>query len=1308
MQPKDLGDVPTHTSGVAEVQLGDEAEKGDKQEKDGKKKEEKPETVGLFELYKFSDTTDKLVLALGVVMAITCGSLFSVMYIMFGDVTQALATYQLPAVGGEDKDKIFLEAVIKFAVEISLLGLGIWISHYIFVTAFNFSAERQVLRVRKEFLKAVLRQDLEWFDTNNTSDFATKLTEDLNKMEDGMGEKVGMLLRFIFAGLTAFIYPFIENWLLSLVLLSLVPILAIMGGAMGKVMTSVSKDELANYGAAGAIAEEVLAAIRTVVAFGGQEKEQEKYNKEVANARKNAFVRGSLTATTMGLMFGVIYGMYGLGLWYGIKLILDDRESPEYLNCSTRCIETYGNTTTLPDYTDHLTECLSSCFRFSPGSVVVCVFGVLQGGMGMGQAGPYGEALGLAMASAAKVFKVIAREPAIDSSSEEGMKPATFGGNIKFRGVNFSYPSRKDIPVLKDFSLDIEKGKTVALVGASGCGKSTCVQLVQRLYDPHSGTITLDGVDLKELNVGWLRRNIGVVGQEPVLFDCSIRENICYAKKDATEEEIVTACKEANAFDFISRLPQQLDTLVGEGGAQLSGGQKQRIAIARALVRLPSLLLLDEATSALDTESEAIVQEALDRIHASRTTIVIAHRLSTVRNADMIVALEEGKVKEKGTHEELMELGGLYRSLVERQLAGKEEVGDGRRKMIDNHLERSAPGRFSTRQMSKQASVTGNPSVEEYEDDKKELKTGMFTLFKRLLAYNKPELPWILLGVVFAFGFAVASPFFAVIFGDFLEGLGMEDIAAARSKSVRDALMMAAVGLLFFVAVGAQGVTFSYSGAMLVERLRVKMFKKIMENEMGNCTYGICSYFHDFLYVGWFDRQENNTGALCSRLSSNAEAVSTGTGAKVGQVVSGISTLLFSNLLAIYYDWRLGLVGLLFNPPLVLGMLLQMRMMSANGPVQKDALEKSSKVAVESITNIRTVAGLTCEGKIYDQFAAALEEPHKSVAKRAHIRGLIFGMTNSLFFLAYGLLFYYGAWLITNDSSGYLKENPMSIWRATIAALQGGMFAGMSFSSLMDVQKMFLAAERIFELLDRDTPASPGSHPLSKIEGNVALTDAQFSYPTRQDVQVLKKLSLAISAGQKVALVGQSGCGKSTVIQLVQRFYDLDSGVLQLESTDITKLNREEVRSKLGIVSQEPVLFNRSIAENIRYGDNGREASMEDVIAAAKKSNIHSFVAALPEGYETNVGAKGTQLSGGQKQRVAIARAMLRDPAILLLDEATSALDSESEKVVQEALEVNILLPNSIFNSSFQFRWLKRAGRPSRSPTDSPLSWGRT
>jgi len=224
----------------------------------------------------------------------------------------------------------------------------------------------------------------------------------------------------------------------------------------------------------------------------------------------------------------------------------------------------------------------------------------------------------------------------------------------------------------------------------------------------------------------------------------------------------------------------------------------------------------------------------------------------------------------------------------------------------------------------------------------------------------------------------------------------------------------------------------------------------------------------------------------------------------------------------------------------------------------------------------------------------------------------------------------------------------------------------------MDIQTLFLAAEKIFDVLDRkskiDTNAGAGLR-LEVLEGNTDIVDGQFSYPTRSDVQVLNKLSMSIKKGEKIALVGESGCGKSTVIQLMQRFYDLDQGSLKLEGQDIKHLNVPFVRSNIGIVSQEPVLFNRSIADNIKYGENARDVSMEEVIAAAKKANIHSFVSSLPEGYETNVGGKGKQLSGGQKQRVAIARAMIRNPAILLLDEATSALDSESEKIVQDALE---------------------------------------
>jgi len=923
--------------------------------------------------------------------------------------------------------------------------------------------------------------------------------------------------------------------------------------------------------------------------------------------------------------------------------MLDDRESSEFANCSTKCI-----TNATKDHPDTLdVDCYSDCFRFDPGSTVVCVFGILQGGMGMGQSATYGEALNLARAAAVQIFQIINRKPPIDSSSDDGEKPAQFEGHIMFKDVSFNYPSRKDVDILKGFNLEIEKGKTVALVGSSGCGKSTSVQLVQRLYDPDSGAVMLDGKDLKDLNVGWLRDHIGVVGQEPVLFDCSIKENICYAKDDASHEDIIKACKEANAFDFIEKLPKKLDTLVGEGGAQLSGGQKQRIAIARALIRNPKLLLLDEATSALDTHSEAVVQAALDKINTGRTTIIIAHRLSTVRNADLIVALQDGKVKEKGTHEELMEIKGLYHSLVERQMAGKEDIEE---------LNQLDDDDDTTVKYSKQDSKKEkyNLHTNKDKDGKQELKVNRITLFMRLLSFNMPELPFIITGLIGALLFGASTPLFAAVFGDILSVLSEQDIAKGRRDSQNAALMLGGIGLAFFIAVFLQGLMFSYSGAKLVERLRKKMFETMLMQEMG-----------------WFDEENNNTGALCARLSSNAEAVSGGTGTKVGQAVGGVATLIFSTVLAIYYNWRLGLATSCFLPPLVLSMLYQMRLMTKEGTVQKEALEKSAKVAVESINNIRTVAGLKCEKKILNQYTSALEKPSKNSKRNAHVRGLIYGFANSFIFYAYGLCFYYGAWLLINVPGSI--ESPFTIWKVAIAILSGGMMVGMSFSSLMDLQTLFIAAEKIFEVIDRktkiDTNDSAGLR-LEALKGNTEIIEGEFSYPTRQDVQVLNKLTMSINSGEKIALVGESGCGKSTVIQLIQRFYDLDKGSLRIEGQDIQQLNVPFVRSKIGIVSQEPVLFNRSIGDNIKYGDNQREVSMEDVIEAAKKANIHNFVSSLPQGYDTNVGGKGTQLSGGQKQRVAIARAMVRNPAIVLLDEATSALDSESEKIVQDALEV--------------------------------------
>ena len=626
---------------------------------------------------------------------------------------------------------------------------------------------------------------------------------DLNKLQEGIGEKIGMMTFFTSTFFLSIITAFVYGWDLTLVIMTMIPFMVIFGGLAAKVQSSFAEKEMAAYGKAGSVAEEALSAIRTVVAFGGQKKEVDSYADNLVGAKKSGILRGTLTGVSGGLMFGIMYMVYALGFWYGIKTIMDDRESEECLAC---------------DGLDF--ECLENCTRYTPRSLLVVFFSVLIGGFQIGQSAPYAEAFATARSAAGKIYRIIERIPDIDSSSEEGKKPSTLEGHIKFENVFFNYPSRKDVKILKGLTIEIPKGKTVALVGSSGCGKSTCIQLVQRFYDPLSGKVSIDGNDIKDLNIGWLRDRIGVVGQEPVLFDLSIKENIRLGNMSASDEDIERAVKQANAYNFIEKLPKKYDTMVGEGGTQLSGGQKQRIAIARALVRNPQILLLDEATSALDTESEKVVQAALDNAREGRTTIVVAHRLSTIRTADTIVAFEEGKVKEIGTHNELMNNKDLYYNLVMRQMANKQDeensavkiypdLEDDEEKEKDDNSE-SKVGKFvrrSSRRLSRQMSVikTGrerNDTIGTLKEEDEDLpKIQMWRIMKR----NSPEYVYIFIGVVMSCAMGAVMPLFGIIFGDILGVLSYPDqdpengIQRARDESVTYALWFVALGFFAFV-----------------------------------------------------------------------------------------------------------------------------------------------------------------------------------------------------------------------------------------------------------------------------------------------------------------------------------------------------------------------------------------------------------------------------------------------------------------------------------------------------------------------------
>ncbi|KAI1100496.1 P-loop containing nucleoside triphosphate hydrolase protein [Jackrogersella minutella] len=1214
-------------------------------------------------VFRYAKVWDFVLMTAAVVAASGSGVTLPLMNVVFGALVGDFNGYFLPV--PTQTEAQFRASLNKNALYIFCLFIGRFVLTYINKFSYRLIGIRMSAAIRLHYLDCLFGQTVHVLDSMAPGAAAGTITTTANTLQLGISEKLGTFIEYLVMIIAATIIAFIYNWSLALVTCSVLVFILLTVGIITpfyvKGTSKVTKAETKSS----SIASEAFSAIRMVVACGAESQVARRFGVWAEEAKRTGQKTTPLLAAQFSLVFFAFNASFGLAFWYGSKSYVEGR-----LN--------------------------------SVGTIIVVLMSVMMMVIALERMSTPLIAIGKATVAACEFFIVIdAPRPSLGKLRQPDVSATS---DILFRGVDFAYPSRPHVKVLDQLDLQIEAGKLTAIVGPSGSGKSTIVGLVERWYTLHDqhiiaraiekdqkeqaakkknkgkkrsgddsdyepstvipeesgpavklrGSISTCGHELEEINLRWWRSQIGLVQQEPFLFNDTIYKNVAYGligsdfeneTEDRKRELVRAACREAFADEFIDRLPDGYETFVGESGTKLSGGQRQRICIARAVIKRPKILILDEATSAIDVRGERIVQAALDKVSQNRTTVTIAHRLSTIKKADTIVVLKKGRVVEKGNHESLLkDEKGIYYGLVHAQqlsLGEPTEASDSdgpEEEDIAAVLHREKSAAFSE-------AASNTPRAAQYK------MQGLLGSFGRLLYEQRSRFPYYAITVFAAMCTATAQPMLAYLFGKIIVVFTyVDDIPKFQSEANFWSLMW----LVLAIGSGTAYFVLGFVASNLAFYISTKYRQQ---------------YFEGILYqkTSFFDEEENSIGTLTARVGGDPKQLEELLGINMAMVYNSFFTIIGTLSIAFAFGWKLALVATCVTMPLglVAGYFrfkYELEFEKMNAAV----FAESSKFAAEAIAAFRTVSSLTLEDTICTRYQSLLNNHVSEAYRKSILKSLVFAFSDSVGLGCQALIFWYGGTLLaTREYDG------LSFFICYMAVINGAEAAGQGFSFGPNAAQASAAANRILSIREsRNRNRSDETAQIANTRGGVKieLQNVHFKYPSR-NVSIFRGLDITIEKGQFAALVGPSGCGKTSIISLLERFYDVQGGAILANGTDIAKVNVYDYRRHLSLVAQEATLFQGTLRDNILLGMDPAAVTEAELYAACRNASIHDFIVSLPDGYNTEIGSRGVSLSGGQKQRIAIARALIRKPDVLLLDEATSSLDSESERLVQKAFE---------------------------------------